>query len=195
MDDEDTGIGTTALQIRYPREYIKEVKLRDGTCIVLRPIRLDDAHLLQDWFCRLSPQTIYMRFLKSFKSLSDQQAQYFSNVDYCKRMAFVGTIEDAGGERVVAVARYDMLGEHEPGAAESAIVVQDDYQRRGLGTLIMLHLIRYAKNHGVSAFLANIHVSNDNIMNFIKRGGLSFQKKLIEPGVWEVRVPLQELDI
>jgi acetyltransferase len=176
----------------YPNEYIEEIVLRDGTPLTLRPIRPEDAPLLQEAFTHLSPQTIYMRFLEIFKHLSDEQARFFANVDYHSKMALVGEIQEDGKERLVAVARYAMVGPQESGVAEAAIVVRDDFQNRGLGTIAMSRLLKYAQEHGVKEFLGTIHVSNARIMHFIRRGGYPFTKTMIEPGVWEIRVHLDE---
>jgi len=177
----------------YPSDYIESVTLRDGTQVTIRPIRPDDAPRLQVTFKRLSSQTIYSRFFETFKQLSDKQAMYFANVDYQERMALVAEVREAGEDSIIAVARYDMLSDSEPGAAESAIVVRDDYQNRGLGTIIMIRLLNYARVHGVASFLATIHTSNARIMNFVKRSGFPFERKMIEPGIMQVRVILMDV--
>jgi len=179
----------------YPSEYIETITMDDGSQVLIRPIRPDDAARLQSAFSRLSPETIYMRFLEVFRQLSDKQARDFSNLDYSSKMAFVGLIEENCEEQIVVVARYAMTGVDEPGVAEAAIVVRDDFQRRGLGTIAMLKLLNYAQQHGVKAFLGTIHIRNDKIMSFIQRGGLPVKKKMIEPGIWEVRVYLNPNDI
>lgn len=176
--------------LQYPGKYIKSIELNDGTPVTIRPIRPDDAPMLQSTFNRLSPETIYLRFLKRFKELSDEQAEHFAKVDYQNRMAFVGTIIEDGAESLIAVARYDLRVEQEPFVAESAIVVRDDFQNRGLGTAIMLCLIQYARDHGVKTFIATTHMTNTRIMGFIKRSGLTYNRTLLEPGVWEIRVEL-----
>ena len=189
-------IGTTPFYIvnyaMYPSDYVESVTLRDGTGVMIRPIRPDDAPRLQVTFTRLSSQTIYLRFFETFKQLSDKQAMYFANVDYHERMALVAEVMEAGEDSIIAVARYDMLSDSEPGAAESAIVVRDDYQNRGLGTIIMIRLLNYARDHGVASFLATIHMSNARIMNFVKRSGFPFERKMIEPGIMQVRVILMD---
>jgi len=179
-------------QTVYPDTYIEDVVLKDGTRVTLRPIRSDDAARLQQGFLMLTPQTIYLRFLDFAKELSDKQACFLAEVDYQQRMALVGVIQEEGEERLVAVARYDTLP-NRPGLAEAAIVVRDDYQNRGLGTQIMLSLIRYACAHGVQAFIATVHNANLGIMQFIRKSGLPFKKELLEPGVWEICVDLTPL--
>jgi acetyltransferase len=176
----------------YPPVNNEEVILKDGSRVVIRPIRPDDAPRLQQAFKRLSPETIYMRFLEAARELSDQQARYLAEVDYQQRMAFVGTIQEDEEENLVAVARYDMLQDR-PGLAEAAIVVRDDFQNRGLGTQIMLHLIRYAFKHGVNAFVATVHTTNRRIMSFIRKSQLPVRKEMLEPGVWEIQVDLSPL--
>lgn len=184
---------------KYPSEMEEHISLKDGSPVWLRPIRPDDAPRLQEGFARLSPETIYMRFLETFRQLPDAQAEALANVDYQQRMALVGSIQEDGQERLVAVARYALIpalapGQEapEPGLAEAGIVVRDDYQRRGLGKIIMNRLVRYASLHGVQTFVATVHVSNQRILHFITQSGLSFERKMFEPGVWEVRIPLSK---
>lgn len=176
----------------YPSEYVEQAVLNDGTQVEIRPIRPDDAPRLQQGFRMLSPQTIYLRFLQTAKELSDKQANFLAGVDYEQRMALVGVIQEEDEERLAAVARYDVLPDR-PGLAEAAIVVRDDYQHRGLGTQIMLKLVRYACIHGVQAFVAAIHTNNQGIMGFIHKSGLPVTRKLLEPGIWEVRVEISPL--
>ena len=171
------------------------VTIKDGSQVLLRPIVPEDAPLLQEGFKRLSPQSIYYRFLETARELSDAQARTLANVDYQKRMALVGTIQEDGHERIIVVARYALVEDPaEPDLAEAAIVVRDDYQQRGLGKIAMHRLAHYAQQHGVTAFLATIHTSNLPILRFIQHSGLTYQRKMLEPGVWEIRIRLEPQD-
>ena len=175
----------------YPFEAIENVELKDGSEVTIRPIRPEDAPLLQAGFSRLSSESIYLRFLETFNQLTDKQARDFSTVDYHKRMALVAEIIEDGQESLIGVARYAMV---EPGVAESAIVVIDEYQSLGLGTILLDRLVKYARTQGVRAFLATVHFTNARIMRFIKRSGFPMQKKMLEPGVWEIRVSIEAQD-
>jgi acetyltransferase len=172
----------------YPFEAIENVELKDGSEVTIRPIRPEDAPLLQAGFSRLSPESIYLRFLETFNQLTDKQARDFSTVDYHKRMALVAEIIEDGQDSLIGVARYAIV---EPGVAESAIVVIDEYQSLGLGTILLDRLVKYARTQGVRAFLATVHFTNARIMRFIKRSGFPMQKKMLEPGVWEIRVSIE----
>lgn len=183
---------TEQLPPAYPTAYIQEVTLKDGRRVLLRPIRPDDAPRLQEGFRRLSPETIYLRFFQMLSELSDEQARQLANVDYRQRMAFVGAIQEEGQERLVAVARYSLVPDSQPLRAEAAIVVRDDFQGQGLGKLIMAHLVRYACHQGIRGLYAVVHTSNERLMNFIRSSNLPFERKMLEPGVWEVTVWLPE---
>ena len=174
----------------YPATYVEELELKDGSRVGLRPIRPDDAARLQQLFSVLSAETIFMRFLTVAKELSDKQAREFACVDYINRMALVATTQEEGEERIIGVARYSMLNRPEPGLVETAIVVRDDHQRRGLGKLSMERLVRYARDHGVKAFVATVHNNNAVVMSFIRNSGYPFSKVMIEPGVFEIRIDL-----
>jgi acetyltransferase len=177
---------------RYPQEWIEHIVLQDGTPVTIRPIRPDDAPKLQTAFKRLSTQSIYYRFLQIFSQLTDQQARDFANLDYYQRMAFVAETQEADELSLIGVARFARLPGDEPDLAESAVVVIDEYQKRGLGSLLLQRLVRYARSHDVQAFLATVHVSNAQIMRFIQRSGFPAEKRMIEPGVWEIRVRLPD---
>ena len=167
------------------------VKLLDGRLVTLRPIRPEDAPLLQEGFARLSTQSIYMRFLQSLALLSDKQAQQFATVDYEEHMAIVGAVQEEGVERLVAVARYGTISGSEPGLAEAAIIVRDDYQGAGLGKILMKRLLHYGSKHGVRKLVATVHSTNARILRFITKSGLPFEKKMLEPGVWEYLIRLE----
>lgn len=175
-------------------DFNEVVTLKDGSRVTLRPIRPDDAPRLQEAFSRLTPQTIYMRFLQAAKGLTDQQARELAEVDYQKRMAIVGYILEGGHERLVVVARYGMLERKEQGLAEAAIVVRDDYQMRGLGKIAMQRLVRYASEHGVRGLVANVSANNSPVLAFIRNTGMPFKKKILEPGIWEIIIPLTPKD-
>lgn len=176
----------------YPSDYIEEVTLKDGSKVLLRPIRLDDAPRLQHAFLHLSPQTIYLRFLETARELSDERAKAFATVDYQDRMAFVGCVQEDGEEHIVVSARYALVGPQEPGTVEAAIVVRDDYQGLGLGLITLDRLGKYAVQHGVTTLLATVHISNSRIMHFFKLSGLPYDRKMLEPGTWEIRLRLSQ---
>ena len=166
----------------YPPEI---VTLRDGTEVIIRAIAPEDAPLLQELVRRLSPESIFLRFLTRLKELGRPQAERLANVDYQTQMALVATL----GPDIIGVARYAPAMGQGPGYVEAAVVVEDEYQSRGLGTLLLTRLADYAREHDVEAFVASIHLSNERIMSFIRKSGLRNESR-IEGGLWEIRVYL-----
>jgi acetyltransferase len=178
------------LPANYPSTWIGAATLQDGLVVIIRPIRPDDAARLQEGFTHLSADSIYYRFLDSTKQITDEQARRLSNLDYVNQMALVATITEDGEERLVGVARYALVGDKSPGAAETAVIVRDDYHGRGLGTILYTRLIEYAQQHGVQVFVATVHQSNTRIMKFIRRSGLSFDREVLEPGTLLIKIHL-----
>jgi acetyltransferase len=167
----------------------EQATLRDGTAVTIRPIRPDDARHLQALFDRLSPESIALRFLGQPKELPHKQAKQFATVDYHKRMALVAAREEGGEEHIIAVARYAVDPAGQPDLAEAAIVVEDEYQKQGLGTLLLTRLVTYAQSHGIRAFMATIRQDNAQIMRFVRQSGLPTESRL-ESGAWEILVKL-----
>ncbi len=176
------------MTLPYPPE---QVALRDGTPVTLRGIRPDDAPRLQAAVARLSPQTVYLRFLIPLHDLSDADAQRLATVDYDRRMAFVASIMQDGEEHIIGVARYAMTDVD--GVAEPAIVVGDAYQGRGLGALLLARLARYARAHGVHTFTASIAAENTRILRVMEHVGLPFAVHDLGHGEREVRIDLSSV--
>jgi RimJ/RimL family protein N-acetyltransferase len=129
--------------------------LRDGSAVELRPITPADRQLLADAFERLSPESRYRRFFSPVTALTERQLDYLTDVDHRDHEALVALAEDTG--ELVAVARYVRT---RPGVAEPAIVVGDDWQRRGLATQLLDALADRAREEGVETFVAPVLAEN-----------------------------------
>ncbi len=166
-----------------------EITLRGGDVAGLRAVRPDDTDRLIALFHRLSPESVYYRFLEARRHLPRAQAELFAKVDYEKTMAIVATLSRDGDEDIIGVARYAIIEPAGKGVAEAAIVVEDAYQSQGLGTELLRRLVTYAAAHGVRAFQATIHQSNSRILRFIERSGLPTTRRL-DGSVWDIQVDL-----
>ena len=166
------------------------VELRDGTLVIIRPIRPDDAPRLQSLFARLSRESIYYRFLELRKELSGEEARHLADLDHQTQMALVATCEQCGEEAVIGVARYAVIPGTWPAEAEAAIVVEDRHQNKRLGTLLLERLAAYAIAHGIRAFLATVRHDNVRVMRLIRRSGLPTESK-VEAGALALRVGLE----
>lgn len=170
----------------------QSVTLKDGTQVVIRPIQPDDADHLQDTFDHLSMETIYLRFLSFKKELPDEEARYLATVDYDTRMAFVALCEKNGRDILIGVARYVLLDTNHPKMAESAVVVQDEYQGRGLGKLLLKRLLIYAHAKGIRHLRGNLQVGNTRMLDLVKHSGLPHKTRFVD-GIWAVDIDITQL--
>lgn len=134
------------------------VQLRDGSRVVIRQIREVDAALLADVFARLSPQSRRMRFLIGKDALSLAELRSLTDLDHHDREA-IGALSLAD-RRGVGVARYARDAQ-DPGAADVAVTVVDEWQRRGLGVELLSRLAARAREEGIVRLTAD--VSTDNV--------------------------------
>jgi acetyltransferase len=165
------------------------VSLKDGTQVIIRPIRPDDAEHLQDTFDHLSMETIYLRFLSFKKELPDEEARYLATVDYTSRMAFVAECQKKGRDIVVGVARYAWLDPAHTDIAESAVVVQDEYQGRGIGKQLLRRLVIYARAKGLHHLRGNLQIGNNRMLDLVRDSGLTYKTHFID-GIWQVDIDL-----
>ena len=111
--------------------------LRDGSTVLIRPVRPVDAQLLADGFARLSARSRRLRFLTPKQELSPAELRYFTDVDHHDHEA-LGALNHADG-RDVGIARY-LRDADDPQAAEIAVTIIDDWQGQGLGTELVAQL-------------------------------------------------------
>lgn len=166
------------------------IALKDGTRVDIRPAQPDDAPRLQAFHQRLSPESIYLRWLIAHPVLSDAEAAAMARVDYDHRMAFVAVCPDNGDQQIVGIAHYAVVNPAvEPHQAEAAVVVQDDFQARGLGTTLLRRLLDFAREAGITTWVAEISAENRKMMRFIRRGGMPM-RTTFEGGALQVYVDI-----
>lgn len=146
---------------------MRRVRIRDGSEVDLRPIDPSDKDLLREGFERLSLESRYERFLSPLDHLSPAVLRYFTEVDHHDHEALVA-LDPASG-RMVGVARY--VREERPEVAEAAITVADDWQGRGLGTLLLDELAERAREEGIERFSAYVLARNEDMIGMLFRLG------------------------
>jgi RimJ/RimL family protein N-acetyltransferase len=134
-------------------------RLPDGARVLIRPIRPDDKGMLADGLRRLSPQSAQRRFLTPKRSFSRAELRYLTEVDGRDHVALVAEYPADPARRLIAVARFVRL-QDDPEAAEVAVTVADEWQGRGLGSLLGRHLAHSARNRGIRRFTATMQSDN-----------------------------------
>jgi RimJ/RimL family protein N-acetyltransferase len=134
-------------------------RLPDGAQVLLRPIRAEDKRMLADGLRRLSDESVQRRFLTPKRSFSRAELRYLTEVDGRDHVALVAENPADPVRRVIAVARFVRLQDGGE-AAEVAITVADDWQGRGLGSVLGMHLAHSARNRGIRRFTATMSSQN-----------------------------------
>jgi acetyltransferase len=131
----------------YPAQYEEWLDADQGR-LFLRPIKSTDGPLILDLFGRLSPQSIFYRFLSHVESLRPEQVYHLVHIDYVTEFALAAIIKEEGEERMVGVCRAIASPDH--GRAELTIVLRDDWQGRGFGKIMVKKVVTIMHRHGVS---------------------------------------------
>lgn len=152
---------------QYPTELEREVVLKDGTELRLRPIRPEDAPRLIDFYNRLSRHSAYQRFFSIMKRLPPDWARMLATVDYRRRLALVAERGPAGAPEIVGVGRYEPT--EDPDTVEVAFVVQDGLQGQGLGAILLGHLLDAAEARGLRRFRAYVLADNRRMLDLLTR--------------------------
>ena len=169
----------------YPVEEVRDTELRDGHRITVRPTRAGDAPALQDLFFRLRDEDVRTRFFRHLCSLTDEMAQHLCSVDYTQEMAFAALVGGPESERMVGTSCYFL--DPQTGLADVAYMVDPEWQGLGLGTLLQMRTIEYAREHSVRGFTADVLVGNAGMLTVFRRSGCQMTSHLGD-GVIEVQM-------
>ena len=171
------GLVPTGQELRsraaYPVGEERDVALRDGRAVALRPTRAGDMRAMQELFFRLSEEDVHTRFFHKLSSLTDKAAHHLCSVGYEEEMAFAAVVGPAERERIVGASCYYV--DPATGLADVAYMIDPDWQGAGLGSLIHARTVEYARGHGVRGFTADVLVENAAMLRVFRGGdhGLS----------------------
>jgi GNAT superfamily N-acetyltransferase len=144
-----------------------EAVLKDRSHVEIRPLGPADKAGLAAGFERLSETSRYQRFLTPMVRLTATQLAYLTELDHHDHEALVAI--DPPSSHGVGVARYVRSGD-DPEQAEAAVVVADEWQRRGVGTALLRHLAAHARRHGIKRFTGFVLTDNRAIRELL--GGI-----------------------
>lgn len=176
-----------------PATYASDGILRDGTGVLIRAIRPDDRDRLAEQFARLSPQSVYFRFFRVKTRLTEAELTAFTQLDFVRHVALVATVEQDGAPEPLGVARYAMVDDRltPPHRAEVAFVVMDAWQGKGVGTLLLEHLVPIARAAGITEFEANVLGDNNRMLKMFASSGFRIRRSL-DAGVFQLSFPTAE---
>lgn len=145
--------------------------LADGSAVLIRSIRPDDAERERAFIESLSLESRYFRFLDALKSPSPELLKKLTDIDWQRAAALVALIGSGAAQRQIGVARFSLDDDNE--SCECAIAVADDFQHKGLGTLLMRHLIELARARGIKQLYSLDAADNGSMRDFAKQLGFT----------------------
>ncbi|MEM1054464.1 MAG: GNAT family N-acetyltransferase [Bacteroidota bacterium] len=144
--------------------------LRDGTTVGLRPVTPDDAGRLVRGFEALSLESRRFRFLSPLSRLTDEQAQYLASVDQRDHVAWGAVPLHSPEADGLGVGRMVRLP-RETAVAEFSLVVTDDAQGSGLGSMLFALLVALAPSRGIDTLRGYVAADNVRMTRWMRRLG------------------------
>jgi acetyltransferase len=162
----------------YPKKYVTQWKLKDGTTVVLRPIKPEDEVLFSQLFKSFSEETMRFRFFQIIKDVTHEMLTRYCNIDYDREMAIVAEIQE-DKRRIIGAARLIV----EPGrnCGEFAIVVGDQWQGQGLGSKLLDDIIEIGKDMKLETIYGFVIPDNVKMIHLCRKKG--FKMEPAEEGI------------
>jgi RimJ/RimL family protein N-acetyltransferase len=168
-------------------KYSAREPLRDGRTVEIRALKPTDETELLAAVGRIGSQSLYRRFFGAKRYFSERERAFFLNIDFSKHVALVAVAKEGDREAIVAGGRY--ISE-KPETAEVAFAIVDEYQGQGLGTALLRHLIKIARDAGLKQFTAEVLPDNIPMLKVFDKSGLKVSSRR-EPGVAHVTLDLR----
>jgi GNAT superfamily N-acetyltransferase len=193
LDKLESGSHSCAslLNARYTERYTAKDQLKDGTAVIVRAIRSTDKELLQQIMRDVSAESRYFRFFSAKNRLTDKELQYFTEIDFDSHIALIVSLCDQANTPI-AVGRFIKGCTPDLGAsgAELALLVNENYQRQGLGSILLNHLANIAVTKGVSEFVCYIMTDNSKMLNFLRHSKYAISQRHEVSSVYRLSVDL-----
>ncbi|MEO5341718.1 MAG: bifunctional acetate--CoA ligase family protein/GNAT family N-acetyltransferase [Gammaproteobacteria bacterium SHHR-1] len=170
----------------YPPELESTWQLPDGSNVVIRPIRPEDAGCEKQFVENLSAESRYFRFMQSLDKLSPLMLARFTQIDYDREMALIAIInEDTPQARILGVVRY--VSNSDRHSCEFALTVGDEWQRQGIGRHLLQRLMFVARDRGIEVMEGEVLSNNSKMLRMCQKLGFRIVHNSDEPDVVEVR--------
>ena len=172
----------------YPTHLVSEWQLADGTDISIRPVRPEDANLVQRFVHDMSDESKYFRFMNSVHELTEAMLAKLTQIDYSREMALIAVMTEHDQEIQLGVARYAINPDGD--SCEFALAIADSMQGKGLGQKLMLSLMEAARLKGLRSIEGEVLSNNHNMLKLMSRIGFIAKVSPDEPSITKVRKTL-----
>jgi acyl-CoA synthetase (NDP forming)/GNAT superfamily N-acetyltransferase len=173
-----------AIGRRSASEQGAHALLADGAMIQIRAVRQEDYDAVRDMHASMSADNLYLRFFTVSKLAPESEARRICREPAPDHAALLAVLDGA----VIGCGSFDRAGD-DPGSAEIALAVADGMHRRGVGTLLLEHLVSLARGRGIRAFTAQTLTENTPMLHVFANAGLPVGRALAG-GVYDLSFPL-----
>jgi GNAT superfamily N-acetyltransferase len=153
--------------------YIVVEALRDGRSVTIRSLRPEDRNAMLSAVGRVSSQSLYRRFFGPKRGFTEKETDFYVNVDFVTHVALVAVVDEGGKETIIGAGRYIVA---EPGKAEMAFAIVDEYQGQGIGTALLRHLVLIARKTGLQQLVAEVLAENAPMLTLFRKCGFTLKK-------------------
>lgn len=165
----------------YPSHLVSHWQLADGTAVIVRPIRPEDALLEQEFIRNLSPQSKQFRFMGAFQEMTPEMLKRTTQIDYDREMALVAIVQRNHHDSVIGIARY--VTNPDLQTCEFALVVVDQWHNKGIGTHLLSCLIDAALAKNIHVMEGVIMSTNTQMLTLVKKLGFSLKPDKDDPTI------------
>lgn len=169
----------------YPSHLVSHWQLADGMDMTIRPIRPEDAEMVQAFVRNLSEESRYMRYMNSMQELSQSMLVRFTQIDYSREMALIAVTEENAQEISLGVARFSFNPDGE--SCEFALVVADNMHGKGLGQKLMAVLMDAARAKGLKVMEGDVLRNNADMLHLMERLGFAAETSAEDDSIKTVR--------
>jgi acetyltransferase len=172
----------------YPNQFESDWMLRDGTPVLLRPMKPEDEPLVSEFLSKCSEETIFFRYFKLIKKWTHEMLIRFTQNDYDRELGLMAIGQPPGPEVMMGVSRMVMAADRS--TAEFAVIVADPWQGKGLGPKLVERITEIAREQGVQLLHGDVLAQNQPMLEMVKRLGFTMHKDT-EAGTYRVEMALE----
>jgi acetyltransferase len=158
----------------YPNQYESHWMMRDGTPVLLRPMKSEDEPLVSQFLANCSEETIFFRYFKFIRKWTHEMLIRFTQNDYDREIGLMAISQPPGPEVMLGVSRLVMAADR--ATAEFAVIVADPWQGKGLGPKLVEGVIEIAREQGVKLLHGEVLAQNQPMLEMVKRLGFNLKK-------------------
>ena len=159
----------------YPKEYIKEDKLKNGGKVIFRPIKPEDEQLESEMFRNISEDTQRFRFFQKIKDITHNMLVQYTCIDYDREIAMIAETEQEGQKKMAGVVR--LIEDPYDRTAEFSLIVADQWQGQGLGSKLTDVILDIAKKRKLKKVYAEYLPDNNPMEYVFKKRGFKMERQ------------------